>query len=195
MAKGGVLMDLKEAKSLLEVQHSGDDDMIARMISNAEGELEDYIEVPLLQEDYTERFDGGSDSFLLEKFPIDRSSVEIVDNNKTPSDDSDNVTIDSKKYAIYDQQGYIEKRDGLWDPGLNRFEVSYTAGLEFHRDWNQSAKETLHSTIRDLVKLYYENRDPSKSREGLGGGHTRTRKVTDIPPRIKRKWDRFAPVA
>lgn len=194
----GVLLTIDQFKNYGEVEHDGDDELIGDLIAEAEARMVGYLEVPITSAERTEYHDGGTSVLFLSHFPIDETSVTVVDTQGTSEDATDDETVAATAYRVYPEHGQIvktstngQRRD--WAHGLRRFKVTYTGGLDKHPLWDASLKHELRGTIRDLTLEWYDNRSPGAGSERDGGGLSRSTPGTErqIPSRVREVWDRY----
>lgn len=191
----GNLLNLSEIKDDLNIDHNDQDTHLNNLIDEAEADLQAYLNTPITSTTYTERFDGGSERFILDRTPIDENSVTVTD-KETKGDATDDETEDTEDYRIYPEKGIIRASSDngarrRWASGLRRFEVEYDAGLENYTDWTNFHKLRLKNSIRQLVSYRYEY-DAGVTSESYGGGFSKTLSGKPLPPDVQRVWDYYA---
>lgn len=189
----GTILSLAQAKKALEIEHSNFDDKIGDLIQNAESLLEEYTGTPITAETFTEKYDGGKPIIFLDQSPIDESSVTVTDTQGTVDDATDDETVEAKHYRVYPEEGEIVRTSQLgiekeWAPGRRRFEVEYDAGLDQHPNWARTVEHTLRQSLKHLLVMWYENRNPDLKSEQMGAGFGQRYDLEDIPPRVLSTW-------
>lgn len=85
--------------------------------------IRSILQNPVIYEEFTEYYDGGYQTLIVEHFPIIKESVEIRDTNSGRE-------VDPPRYSIRGGQSrQITYRSGIWGLGMDRWEVTYQAGL------------------------------------------------------------------
>lgn len=195
----GAILQLQDAKDYLDLDHDDFDSLVVDLIDEAEAAMQSYIGTPITATTFTEFFDGEVSKFFLDRFPIDETSVTVTD-TETPSDATDDeVLVKDEDYRVRPEMGVIVKttdeavsgRNVMFGEGVRRFKVEYDAGLDQSPDWTREEK-VLRSSLRELVKANFEDRNPRTSRRQFASGASRQSSIKAIPERVRMKWDRFA---
>lgn len=191
-----VLLQVEQAKDLLEVDYTEDDRWLRELINEVESTLEGYLGTPFLNTAYVEKYSGGPHRIFLRHFPVKAASLSIVDTQGT-IDDADDETKAPELYRVNLDRGKVVRTSSIgaaltWEPGVDRWEITYEAGWENHSEWIRVAGE-FRGTIRQLVARAYEHRATGLEAEGEGGGISRRWDVDEhINFEIRTVWDRYA---
>lgn len=191
--------DIDEVKDQLDIDHTGDDNLLTGLVNDAEALLQQHIEKRLKSptSDLTEYFDGGVSRFFLRDYPLQAGSVTVTDTQGTPAAGDDEV-VDTDLYRVDERRGWITRTTAsgtirVWGVGHRRWKVDYIGGMDQHPEWNSgehSVKRALSRSVIDLVSYWYNNPDPGvkQKREGDVSQSVLT---DDVPPRVLLIWNRF----
>lgn len=195
------LITTDEAKKFIVVEHSDDDKLLASMVERAHARLQGYVRRALDAIERSETFDGGQAALFLTHWPV--SSVASVVDNKGTVDTADNETLETTEYRLDGSTGMLWRtsnhgRKRLWEPGQQRFVVTYTGGLAASDLWDDYEREELAASLLDLVAYWYRHRDPAlrEQRDGMGvsqaweqmeGPHG----PRSVPATVRAVWDTY----
>ena len=193
----GLLLAVDDVKDALGVDHEADDEHLANLISDGESLMTRFIGTTLLGTAHTELFDGRVSKFFLTHAPVKAGSVTIT-NLSTPEDATDDEVLAANEYRVGLQDGVIQKISSLgyggravyFAPGERRWQVAYTAGLEYGEDWEED-QNALRASLRDLVVTLYNNPDPRISQERFGTGTGVSLDRAAVPERVLHTWENF----
>lgn len=192
------LVSPEEAKSFCIVEHDDDEKLIELLLAQAHARLQGYIDRGLDAYERAETYDGGAAALFLRHWPV-TSVSSVVDNKGTVSAD-DNETLDASEYRLDGVTGMLWRTTQhgakrLWEPGQQRFAVTYTGGLEASANWEDYERDELAATVRDLVSYWYDHRDPAllEDKEGAGTGRKweSFMKSAGLPPAVRAVWDSY----
>ena len=189
------LVQVMQMRDYLDVDHQEDDRLIRELIVEAEAMMVRFIGTSILSLAYLDRLDGSKSRIWLTSAPV-QSGTLVVTDTQGSVETGDDVVLDASLYRVDYEMGRLTRTSAngarmCWEPGVERWQVSYTAGLELLRDWATGAEEELRSSIRLMVRDMYDNRDPSLKVEGFGGGVNRHYDIAGLPTRVEAIWSRY----
>lgn len=179
------VLDLPRLKAYLEVEHDGDDDLIVRMMNDAEAAFQSYVDRRIASAQHVEYHDGGVSRIFLQHWPVDDTQTfTVVDTQGTNTDATDDETVAANLYRLDPEKGTVMRtsRTGersTWPRGRRRWKVTYTGGMAVGANWSAYQKGDVRRSLRDLVAHWYEDREDYDQDE--------------IPERVRQTWDRYVP--
>ena len=164
--------DLAEVKDYLGIEHEDDNALLAELVVEAEGRLVRFLKPNVIvQGELTEQFDGGVQRFVLSRHP-----VVVGQSEATPPIDDPVVTdlttgeaIDPGYYALDARRGILVAQTGVgghpawWARGVQRWQVTYTGGLDVSPEWTDVESSDLRRSIVQLVALWYNDREAQQA--------------------------------
>lgn len=205
MAAGdGVLITVRQMKRWLGIESdtaaitdpdlaalaAEDDEEIADLIKDAEAKLQSWIGRRLISQPVTEVLAGGDHELRLRNYPVKAGTLVIRDLA------SNSAIVGADMYAADMRTGYVGFGSGrfAWPGGAGRYEVTYEGGLDQDPDWEDVIKPELRQTIRDVIKDWWENRNPSATAENLVDRAGNVLELHAIPPRVAGVWNDYKPL-
>ena len=191
------ILTLEEVKARFPVEHDDDDDLLTNLIEEAHARLQSHLERQIRSASYTEYFDGGKGKLFLRHWPIAADPAPVVtDTGGTIGAGDDVVLAEADYYRVDPETGIIERTSSIgtpqvWEPGVRRFKVTYTGGLDSDSEWDEVIEPELRSSLRDLVAFWYEQPNPGVTSEEFGPGARRKFVTEDLPPRVRGVWDKY----
>ena len=197
--------DVSEVRAALHLEHTEDDGLLAEMLAEAEAEFRKFIRPNVVTSaSAVELYDGGVSKMHLRRWPLavndsGVATVAVRDLLLNPDED-----IDPTLYQVKPRLGQLVAVDitaGLrrfWPAGIDRFQVTYTAGLDADPEWADVGKLGVRRSLVDLVVEWYENRNP---RQGMGATPSvmpsqppdagALNVPNFVPPRIAGSWIQY----
>lgn len=191
------LISSEDLKTYDDVLHDADDSRISSLVTMVSGVIREETGRSILEEERTERVDGGGHTLELTNYPI-VSVSEILD---TFQDNPDPVSSDA--YDVSDEEGLIYRRGkgrdvveasarksnlsrrgkAIWRDGSARWKVTYTGGFGTSQD---DVPDDLRSAALQLATFWYENPDVSVVSERLGDKQVKRELKDAMPPAVAR---------
>jgi len=126
-----MLVTRTEAKAILRVRHSHDDDLVDMLVAGAEGFVQEYCGVFFGDEAadlvHTEDLDSDRVRSLLPRFTPINSVTSVTDN------DSDDAVVDADTYRysatrIFKRGTDSDDDSHVWERGYGRWRAAYNGG-------------------------------------------------------------------
>lgn len=168
-------------KVYLKISGSGDDSLLATLVTYATKVIENYCD-KLFDGAVTrtEYYDGNGGKILfLKNYPVIAiTSIDLWDTYLNQSTQNYTVYTD---YLLYPEEGYIYLRGG-WQEGNRNYKIVYTAGYA-----NQAAvPDDLELACNILAAYYYNNPDKAGIKSfNIGNFSTTYTDTQDIPEQVQ----------
>lgn len=169
------LATLNEARQFIGFP-SSDDALMQVLLDRASADVENYTKRRFEIQSYTEEFNGGNDSLILDNYPV--ISITSI---RDFADPNNPVTVDSSTYTLYPNEGHVvlsARGFGLpstWAFGIRRWEVNYSAGFN-------TIPLDITQAVLFSVSSWYNNRDGGEFRSESIGDYSYT--VSEIAERM-----------
>lgn len=198
----GDLCTLSDVKAWANIQTTANDAVLTRLITAASQAIKTWLARPLLQDTYTQKYDGtGINRLTLRNFPITAVSSLAVDGLTVPPAPAPNVGFG----YMFDEFGlYLVGGDNHWSTvpqtpniwagsyfprGSQNVTVTYTAGYA-------SVPVDVTQACIELVAFKYQQRNHVgvSSRTLTAGGESVVYQQAFMPPEVKALLDVYRKV-
>lgn len=168
---------LQDAKDLLRIETTAEDDLLTAMLTRAQAMVEAWIQRPITAAARTDviRLECATTLFHLHTWPVDTASLVLTD--------EDGDTVASNTYTVT-MAGTVEAVSGE-SFSAGRYTATYDAGWSAHPQYETRYEPILSQAILDTVADWYQRRSPGAMAEDSGGGVSRQWTSQAIPARIR----------
>ena len=124
------LTTLANVKEFLSITNASSDALIRSLITRISVQIENFVERPILVDDYTEITDGRENNrghLMVEQFPINSIDTLHDDDNRVYDASS---LIPAADYVFEASYGVVKLTDGaVFDVGIHNVKIVYNAGF------------------------------------------------------------------
>jgi len=176
------IVELQEAKDFLQIPHTDDDALINLLLLGMESTVREYLKSTVEATELTQYFNGDTPYILLPNIPVDISEGATF----TVYDDIyDEEIDDTDMYRLIASTGhvYYNNEAQRWPEGVQRYRITYTAGLALRDDYDMVLHRIKVAIITWLSDIYY-SRKPSNTWEKFDDIEER-KELEVLPKRIE----------
>jgi hypothetical protein len=157
-----------DAKSLLRIEHNGEDTLIGQMLVRAQALIETYLGYALTAVarthiDYNERDNAGLQPVLRLPGPFKTAAPAPV------VTDVEGATVDAATYDLDPRTMKIRAKAGTEFPA-RPYSIVATIGLSVHPDYTASLEAVVSTAILSVTSHLYLNRNPAARSQSDEGG-------------------------
>lgn len=181
------LADINDLKALLGITGSGEDALLANLISGASAFAESYMARTVLVTSYTEKYNGnGKARMMLVHRPIvSVSSLTINERVISPS------VNNQAGYLYSDMEVFLIGYE--FDEGFQNVSINYSAGLAASEPGQ--VPYDIQQAVQELAALKYRRRDSEGNKSKSLAGETVSFVIADMPAPAKAVFDLYKQVA
>lgn len=152
-----------ELKAYLRIETSVDDDLIDRLLLQAQAAVEAYIRQPIVSRPVTLDLvvSPYASRLVVPYAPIAPTGVVV--------EDGDGTAVDAAGYTLHEARGWIVAVTGSTF-AAGTYRVTVTVGLDLRNDYSVAVEPVMSAAIIDWAADLYQRRNPAASYESGGGG-------------------------